>query len=348
MIGNDNNQITNSWEELRKDTTVEIEQSQRALREIQLMLEQSQVELSKLTQRNASITAHLQQIQDQFDSIPRADIRMAYDSALDAQQRLFVMRGQLEKLQSDQTHLTKYIEHLKRLQQLFETEMVIDKKNGGKANSGLEMVITAQETERKNLSRQMHDGPAQTLSNFILQTEIALRLFDIDQSKAREELNNLKSTAMSTFTKIRNFIFELRPMMLDDLGLFPTVKRYVETFQEQTGIETNVLITGSERRLESYIEVMIFRAIQELLSNVAHHAEATKVKVQINLEENNIKVTVDDNGKGFEPDSEQSQNGIGLKIIKERAEMIGGSFTIDSVSAQGTRISFHVPITKNH
>jgi two-component system sensor histidine kinase DegS len=348
MIGNDNNQITNSWEELRKDTAVEIEQSQRALREIQLMLEQSQVELSKLTQRNASITAHLQQIQDQFDSIPRADIRMAYDSALDAQQRLFVMRGQLEKLQSDQTHLTKYIEHLKRLQQLFETELVIDNKNGGRANSGLEMVITAQETERKNLSRQMHDGPAQTLSNFILQTEIALRLFDIDQSKAREELNNLKSTAMSTFTKIRNFIFELRPMMLDDLGLFPTVKRYVETFQEQTGIETNVLITGSERRMESYIEVMIFRAIQELLSNVAHHAEATKVKVQINLEDNNIKVIVDDNGKGFEPDSEQNQNGIGLKIIKERVEMIGGSFMIDSVLAQGTRISFHVPITKNH
>jgi len=137
-------------------------------------------------------------------------------------------------------------------------------------------------------------------------------------------------------------------MMLDDLGLFPTVKRYIETFQEQTGIEANVLITGSERRLESYIEVMIFRAIQELLSNVARHAEATKVKVQINLEENNIRVSVDDNGKGFDPESEQNQNGFGLKMIKERAEMIGGSLTIDSVSAQGTRISFQVPISKNH
>ena len=86
----------------------ELEETQRALREITLMIEQSQGELSKLAQRNAAITAHLQQIQNQTGQSSAQDIRMAYDSALDAQQRLFVMRGQLEKLQSDKNHLEKY------------------------------------------------------------------------------------------------------------------------------------------------------------------------------------------------------------------------------------------------
>ena len=96
----------------------------------------------------------------------------------------------------------------------------------------------------------MHDGPAQALSNFILQTEIALRLFDMDQEKAREELVNLKNTATSAFQQVRDFVFELRPMMLDDLGLVPTLKRYVEAFKEQTNTNVRLAVSGVERRLE--------------------------------------------------------------------------------------------------
>ena len=100
----------------------------------------------------------------------------------------------------------------------------------------METVINSQEAVRQRLSRQMHDGPAQTLSNFIVQTEIAARLFDLDPKRAREELDNLKLVAMQAFQKMRSFIFELRPMMLDDLGLFPTLKRYVDSFKEQSTI----------------------------------------------------------------------------------------------------------------
>jgi two-component system sensor histidine kinase DegS len=100
------------------------------------------------------------------------------------------------------------------------------------------MLVNAQETERQRLSRQMHDGPAQALSNFILQTEIAMRLMDVDAGQAREELNSLKASAMGTFQKVRNFIFELRPMMLDDLGLAPTIRRYADAFKEQTGLDS--------------------------------------------------------------------------------------------------------------
>ncbi len=92
-----------------------------------------------------------------------------------------------------------------------------------------------------------------------------MRLLDADPVQAKEELANLKNSALGTFQKVRNFIFELRPMMLDDLGLIPTIRKYVDAFKEQTGMDTSLTVTGTERRLEPYLEVMIFRAIQELL-----------------------------------------------------------------------------------
>ena len=321
----------------------ELEETQRALREVTLMIEQSRGELTKITQRNAAISSHLQQVQKKDVEI--SEIKMAYDSALDVQQRLFVMRGQLEKLQNDRTHLEKY-------------QSVLENFSSGKADmlslsapsvagkgqmSGIEMIVNAQEAERQRLSRQMHDGPAQALSNFILQTEIAMRLLDIDPLQAKDELENLKSSAMTTFQKVRNFIFELRPMMLDDLGLVPTLRKYAEAFKEQAGLEVSLIVTGAERRLEPYLEVMIFRAVQELLGNASRHSQGTIVKVQIDMGNDHVRASVDDNGKGFDPETLKESTNLGLKLIRERAEMLGGGFEIDSVSGSGARITFTVP-----
>ena len=321
----------------------ELEETQRALREITLMMEQSQGELSKLSQRNAAITTHLQQVQNQLDKMPPQEIRSAYESALDAQQRLFVMRGQLEKLQSEKSHLERFKSTLEQARGSLLGPGSADAGGAKSPLASVEMLVNAQETERQRLSRQMHDGPAQALSNFILQTEIAMRLMDVDAGQARDELNNLKTSAMGTFQKVRNFIFELRPMMLDDLGLVPTVRRYAEAFKEQTGLDISVMITGNERRLEPYLEVMIFRAIQELLGNAARHSQASLVKVMLDLGEDRVRVSVDDNGKGFDPDSVLQGSSLGLKLIRERAEMLGGNFEVDSTLGTGARILFAVP-----
>lgn len=328
------------------DLEKELDETQRSLREISLMIDQSQGELSKLTQRNAAITTHLQQVQNQLGQLPPQEVKSAYDSALDAQQRLFVMRGQLEKLQTEKTYLERFRSTLERAR---------SSMGGGSAASAsgsitgkgplanVEMLVNAQETERQRLSRQMHDGPAQALSNFILQTEIAMRLFDVDANQAKGELNSLKASAMNTFQKVRNFIFELRPMMLDDLGLVPTVRRYADAFKEQTGLDISVTVTGTERRLEPYLEVMLFRAIQELLGNAARHGQGSMVKVILDMGEDRIRVSVDDNGRGFDPDVVQQGPSLGLKLIRERAEMLGGNFEMDSAVGKGARILFAVP-----
>ncbi|MCB0101603.1 MAG: ATP-binding protein [Anaerolineales bacterium] len=323
------------------DYKSELDETQRSLREVTLMIEQSQGELSKLTQRNTAITSHLQQLQKQGSSSD--ELKMAYDSALDAQQRLLVMRGQLDKLQNDKSHLEKYGLALNELvsggsKQDTETHSApVSEKM-----TGIEMIVNAQEAERQRLSRQMHDGPAQALSNFILQTEIAMRLFDVDASQAKEELENLKTAAMGTFQKVRNFIFELRPMMLDDLGLVPTLRKYAEAFKEQSGLDVSVTVSGAERRLEPYLEVMVFRAVQELLGNAYRHSQATLVKVHLDLGAEVLRVSVDDNGRGFDPETLNGSNNLGLKLIRERSEMLGGKFEIDSAVGSGTKISFVV------
>ncbi len=334
---------TTPLEDARKSIQVELDEVTKSLREVTLMLEQSQVEASKLTQRNTAITAHLQQIQASSAKISLDELKMSYDSALDAQQRLFVMRGQLEKLQSDQSHLQRYRVALEKVLSLLEQPVEGGKGAGKSTQASIEGIIQAQESERQRLSRQMHDGPAQALSNFILQTEIAMRLMDVDAAQAREELNSLKASAMSTFQKVRNFIFELRPMMLDDLGLVPTIKRYADTFKEQTSMEIAVTVSGQERRMESYIEVMIFRALQELLGNASRHSQATMIKIMIDMSEASVKMTVDDNGKGFNTEILEQGNSLGLNLIRDRVEMLGGSFELDSVIGKGTRVTFVIP-----
>jgi two-component system sensor histidine kinase DegS len=332
-----------STEAILEEIDREVSNTRAESAEIDLLLKQSEGEVEKLTQRNATINAHLQQVQGQIERVPAKDIRVAYDAALDAQQRLAVMRGQMEKLQSERKHLAHTLVLLEKVRDDVRNQ---ESEGPGKRgpNISAEIMTQAQEAERQKLSRQMHDGPAQALSNFILQTEIALRLFQVDQQQARDELNSLKATAMSTFQKIRDFIFDLRPMMLDDLGLVPTIKRYATYLSEKIGTEVNVTISGSERQLEHYLEVIVFRALQELLSNSALHSQATILKVQLDLGDRQVRASVEDNGRGFDVLVIPDEAELTVKAIRERMDMLGGSFELDSVPGQGTRITFTLPV----
>jgi two-component system sensor histidine kinase DegS len=281
-----------------------------------------------------------------LEGTPRADIKAAYDAASDTQQRLFTMRNQLEKLQSDQTNKERLMDQLSQMLAALETAGV-----GGPAAGAADTkpiivrIVEAQEAERQRLSRQIHDGPAQALSNFILQSEIAMRLFEVDPERAKTELLALKTAATSTFQKIRDFIFDLRPMMLDDLGLAPTIKRYVDSFKEKSGVAATLTVTGAEKRFENAREIMVFRGAQELLANVRNHANASQVKVTMDLDDVRVRVVVEDNGKGFDPAAvfTAQHKTIGLPTLKERMELLGGQLEIESQPGQGARLVIECP-----
>lgn len=342
-----------SLQELIDQTREEYDRTQREIREIALLVEQSRGEVDKLSQRNATIGNHLRQIQQNFDTMPRTDIRATYDAALDAQQRLFTMRGQLEKLQSDQNSLERYAKYLKLVLEALGEAAPGTALPGGVAKGGndaepvIVRIIDAQEAERQRMSKAMHDGPAQSLTNFILQAEIVQRLFDNNPEQARVELQNLKTTATATFARVRDFITELRPMMLDDLGLVPTVRRYVKGFEEKSGIHITLTVTGEERRFESHREVVAFRSIQELMNNSRSHAQCTQIRVALDTDATRVRVVVEDNGRGFDAAEALSrgEKHIGLSTLKEKIELLGGQVHIDSTIGQGTRVTIELPIS---
>jgi len=332
-----------------EECTREHEQAQRELKEIDLLIQQTTSEVERLAQRNTQVTNRLRQIEATLDTVPREDIRESYTAVLDTQQRLFTMRGQLEKLQSNQRSMTRYLDMLRNV-----LEIASQAEHEPRAAEETEpsqplvvRIIEAQERERLRLSRQIHDGPAQSLTNLILQAEICERLFEKDPDRARAELANLRNAVAGTFQKVKGFILSLRPMMLDDLGVVPTMRRYVDNFSDNTGIATQLTITGKERRLASHKEVTIFRLVQELLDNAVEHGHASNVQISLDLGEEIARVSVEDNGSGFEisdalisPDADR----LGLATMRERIEMLNGQIHFDSGLGRGTKISFDLPI----
>lgn len=338
---------------LIQESQSEYEQLQKELKEIDVLIRQSATEVETLTQRNSQMANRVRQMEMNLDTYPRNDIREIYLAAHEIQMRLFMMRGQLEQLQNRQQSLEQQSQYLARLIDILN--QIAPSGLAGEVNrahpavhSDVVRVIEAQENERQRLARQIHDGPAQSLTNLILQAEICERLFDTDPVQARVELGNLKNSVNATFQKIREFILMLRPMMLDDLGLMPTLKQYVQDFEEKTRLSTSLTIMGRESRLPSYTEVTIFRMIQELLNNVRAHAHASHAQVTLDFQDTMVVVSVEDDGSGFDVEEVQKaiqqRKGLGLHTIQERAEMLGGRVQLDSRIGRGTRVRIEIPL----
>ncbi len=338
-----------------EQTSNEYEQIQKELKEIDILVKQSSAEVEKLAQRNAQLTNKVRTMEGNIDTIPRQDIKEVYNAAQEAQMRLFMMRGQVEQLQSRQENLKRYAESLRRILDVSGSLMVAGETSGprevdGSGNSevsGIVKIINAQETERQRLANQLHDGPAQSLTNLILQAEICERLFDTDPVKARTELSELKQAVTNTFQKVREFIFDLRPMMLDDLGLNPTLKKSIEDFEQKSGIACNLTISGRDQRLPPHTEVTIFRVVQNLLKNVRDHANATHVQISLSINDDRAVVIIEDDGSGFDVaealTAARQRKTIGLSSMQEQVEMLGGEIEFDSALGKGTKIQFWVP-----
>ncbi len=212
-------------------------------------------------------------------------------------------------------------------------------------------IIKAQEEERQRVARDIHDGPAQMMSNVVLKAEICERLIDSDPDKARMELQNLKKIMRDSLQDVRKIIYNLRPMSLDDLGLVPTLQRYVLTFQEETGISVSFITKGSQPELKPVISLTVFRIVQEALNNVAKHAKANTVVMQLEFLDENLRLFVYDDGVGFDTArlnerNEDVSSGFGLVSMRERIELLGGDMRISSEPGKGTRLNIIIPFTR--
>ncbi|MEA3309500.1 MAG: histidine kinase [Chloroflexota bacterium] len=344
-----------TWSQFLESIQQQRTRLQQELKEVDMLIKQTTSEVDRLVQKYSRAAALVRQVEVQIETAPREDIQSAYHELVSSQRRLFTMRGQLEKLQSDQQHKTRLLDNYNEILKQTDSQAAVAKEIESDASSEKALVISvieAQERERQRLSRQMHDGPAQSLTNLVLQAEICERLFDQDLERARIELAELKEDVISTFQKVKKFIFNLRPMMLDDLGLMPTMRRYVTGLEEGGLIPMTLHTSGKERRLAAYKEVTIFRVIQELHHVASRYGKASNVRVDLEMGEEQVRVVVEGNGVGPELGNADSLNTpeaqrLGLPTLRERIGMLDGKISFEVAREHGLRTTFTIPIEES-
>ncbi len=214
----------------------------------------------------------------------------------------------------------------------------------------LRQIITTQEEERKRIARGLHDETSQALTSLAVNLETVIDALPLDADQVKAKLKGIQSLAISTLDEIHKVIYELRPTLLDDLGLIAAVQWHAENCLEAAGVKVHLETEGVERRLPLEIETALFRIIQEATTNVVRHAEAESTSISLEFKETSVAVLIEDDGRGFNPNevviSRDSGRGLGLLSMKERAEFFGGVLSIKSQPGLGTQISVEIPIDR--
>ncbi|AXF57947.1 histidine kinase [Salicibibacter kimchii] len=220
-------------------------------------------------------------------------------------------------------------------------EMVEDAKE--KQAFGLK-IIQAQEEERRRLAREIHDGPAQLLANVLLRSEILGRVYtEHGIDAALNELQDVRKSIKGSLSEVRRIIYDLRPMALDDLGLIPTLKKYLDGLaDEQEETEIRFILHGNEYRLEVNLEVALFRLVQESVQNALKHANAEQISVKAEMRTTQVHLIIQDDGRGFDP-AGSTNPGFGIIGMKERVNELKGDVKIESAKGKGTKITITIP-----
>jgi two-component system sensor histidine kinase DegS len=211
-----------------------------------------------------------------------------------------------------------------------------------------ERIIKAQEEERRHVAREIHDGPAQSMANVVLRAEICEKLLSAGRPEVVQELQQMKMLVKESLREVRKIIFELRPMALDDLGLVPTLFRYLENLCDQYAMNVSLEVIGEERRLSSTLEVALFRMVQESVNNARKHSQANHVQVKLEFLPDKVVAIVQDDGVGFDVEEVQrawhSRQSFGLMGMRERIELLDGEFEVISCKGAGTTVTARLPI----
>jgi signal transduction histidine kinase len=211
----------------------------------------------------------------------------------------------------------------------------------------LKQVIQAQEAERKRIARELHDEMAQSLTGLIMSLDSTEGVIGPELRNVHEQLARTREISVRALQQTRHLILDLRPTMLDDLGLVPAIRWYAETRLGAGGAAVVFQTKGSQRRLQPELETAVFRIAQEAINNVAKHAHADNVQVRLHWEPYQVILEVQDDGKGFNVDDTYREHelgqGMGLLGMRERAEMFGGEIEIASCPGEGTLVRVTLP-----
>jgi two-component system, NarL family, sensor histidine kinase NreB len=212
----------------------------------------------------------------------------------------------------------------------------------------LNKIIAVQEEERRRISRELHDETSQSLTSII----VALRVLSerMHSTAEREPILQIRDQVVTTLEAVHHLAVELRPMLLDDLGLVAAVQKYIENYSKQYGTLVDIQFANlSRERFMPEIEITLYRILQETLTNIAKHAQASHIQISLKKQRNKLVLTVIDNGVGFDTailENAHSDKCLGIHGMKERVALLRGEFEIESQIDKGTTIRVELPLSK--
>jgi len=207
-------------------------------------------------------------------------------------------------------------------------------------------ILRAQEEERKRIARELHDETSQALTSLLI--SVAVLENDITGTEGVEHIAQVRSIAHETLRAIRNLSLDLRPSALDDLGLLPALRGYIKEYQQKVAVPVAFTVHGFRGRYLPEVETALYRIVQEALTNIAKHAHADLITVDMREVDQRAIIHIEDNGRGFDArallKTPAAERGLGLMGMRERATLLDGTVTITSQSGKGTVIDIVIPL----
>ena len=353
----------------KDDIFIISEQSRRSFEDMQKELEIVRKQISVVIDEGDALEKNTQLAKQRlvlvskaFNNYTEEQVRDAYETANDFQVKLSVIKTQEKQLRDKRDDLERRLrglldtieraDHIVNQVNVVLNYLTSDLKHVGLALEQAKLkqdfgirIISAQEEERKRLSREIHDGPAQMMANVLMRTDLIERTYrekGIEQAIA--EIADLKKTVRNALSEVRRIIYDLRPMALDDLGIVPTLKKYLSTVTEYNPeVSIHFQSRSTEKRIPSNYEVSIFRLVQECVTNAMKHGQSKDIWVRLEWLKNAVNIVIKDDGVGFDPQDVRDHS-FGIIGMRERIDILHGEMFIQSEVKRGTTILFKIPL----
>jgi two-component system, NarL family, sensor histidine kinase DegS len=357
--------VTESQSQIFEISEHSRQEFQQLHRELELVKQQVIEVIYKAdrTEESAKLArTRLAEVSKHFQKYSESDIRDAYENANKYQIELSIIRQTEKQLREKRDELERRILALNETVQKAESlagqiSVVLNYLNGDlrkinelvqdakqKQEFGLQ-IIEAQEEERKRVSREIHDGPAQLMANVLIRSELLEKIYtEKGTDAARAEIKDLRVMVRDSLKEVRRIIYDLRPMALDDLGLVPTLDKYLRNVKERSGKTVELHALGQSRRFPTKMEIAIFRLIQESVSNAVKHSDANLIEVKLEFTQKFISLYIRDDGKGFDMSKPAKSNSFGMMGMRERVELLEGTLKVKSRLNYGTSVYIQIPI----
>lgn len=356
VVKSSKNEIFNISEEARQEyETLKIELDRTKELVMKYIMEGDELERQVRVSRK-----RLAIVSKDFESYSEQDIHRVYEETHELQLKLIMLREKEESLRKKRDDLERRLVNLygtiERAERVTSKISVIEnylEEDFYQVNELIESakekqafglkIIEAQEEERRRLSREIHDGPAQMLANILLRSEIIERsLKSGKREEAVMELKSVRGMVRSSLYEVRKIIYDLRPMALDDLGLIPTIRKYIANLTDFHKVEIDFVVIGEEKRLQQKYEIALFRMMQESVQNAIKHARPSLIQIKLQIQKDFVIMVVKDDGCGFDVNVKK-EGSFGLIGMNERVDMLGGELEIKSKPNAGTTVMIRVP-----